>query len=79
MEDDLVRRDFTVNAIAKDEDGNYIDPFKGQFDIVQRVLRAVRPETFIEDPLRVLRACQFSARFEFEIAKEQSELSNSFV
>ena len=65
IEEDLARRDFTVNAIAKDAEGNIIDPFNGQKDIKDKILRIVRPETFIEDPLRVLRMCRFSAQLGF--------------
>ena len=65
LEDDLVRRDFTCNAIAKDKDGNIIDPFNGKTDIKNKFLRVVRPETFVEDPLRVLRLCRFSAQLGF--------------
>ena len=65
IEEDLARRDFTVNAIAKDNDGNIIDPFNGQKDIKDKILRVVRPDTFIEDPLRVLRMCRFSAQLGF--------------
>ena len=65
IEEDLARRDFTVNAIAKDNDGNIIDPFNGQKDIKDKILRVVRPDTFVEDPLRVLRMCRFSAQLGF--------------
>src|SRR5215217_7657691 len=62
------RRDFTINAILQDPlTGELIDPFDGQRDIDQRVLRAVSSETFAEDSLRVLRAAQFAARLEFDI------------
>src|SRR6185369_13346787 len=62
------RRDFTINAILKDPlTGELIDPYEGQRDIQQRVLRAISSETFAEDSLRVLRAAQFAARFEFDI------------
>ena len=62
------RRDFTVNAILQDPlTGELIDPFNGQEDIKQKILRAVSPETFVEDSLRVLRAAQFAARLEFEV------------
>jgi tRNA nucleotidyltransferase (CCA-adding enzyme) len=65
------RRDFTVNAILQDPlTGEIIDPFDGQEDIRRKILRAVSAETFVEDSLRVLRAAQFAARFEFEIAAE---------
>lgn len=69
------RRDFTINAILKDPiTGEVIDPFDGRRDIEQGVLRAVSAETFGEDSLRVLRAVQFAARFEFRIAPETVEL-----
>ena len=62
LEDDLRRRDFTINAIARDADGRLVDPFGGADDIKVRVLRHVS-EAFVEDPLRVLRAARFMARF----------------
>ena len=69
------RRDFTINAILEDPlTGEIIDPFDGRRDIDQGVLRAVSAETFGEDSLRVLRAAQFAARFEFRIAPETVEL-----
>jgi tRNA nucleotidyltransferase (CCA-adding enzyme) len=69
------RRDFTINALSQDPlTGELIDPFGGRQDIDARVLRAVSAETFVEDSLRVLRAAQFAARFEFEIAPETVEL-----
>lgn len=69
------RRDFTINAILKDPlTGELIDPFAGQRDIQRRVLRAVSASTFAEDSLRVLRAAQFAARFEFDIDPETVEL-----
>src|SRR5215217_4283933 len=72
------RRDFTINAILQDPlTGELIDPFNGQRDIEQRVLRAVSPETFVEDSLRVLRAAQFAARFEFDIHPDTVELCRS--
>jgi tRNA nucleotidyltransferase (CCA-adding enzyme) len=62
------RRDFTVNAISWDPlTDEYFDPFNGRADIERRVLRMVDPETFAEDSLRVLRAVQFTARFEFAL------------
>ena len=72
LEDDLRRRDFTINAIARDADGNLVDPFGGVRDIQSRTLRHVG-EAFVEDPLRVLRAARFMARFAalgFTIAPE---------
>jgi tRNA nucleotidyltransferase (CCA-adding enzyme) len=69
------RRDFTINAILQDPlSGELIDPYGGKQDIEQRVLRAVSSETFAEDSLRVLRAAQFAARFEFDIHPETIEL-----
>jgi tRNA nucleotidyltransferase (CCA-adding enzyme) len=72
------RRDFTINAILQDPlSKEIIDPFRGQEDIKNRILRAVSPETFVEDSLRVLRAAQFAARFEFEIEPETAALCQS--
>jgi tRNA nucleotidyltransferase (CCA-adding enzyme) len=62
LEEDLHRRDLTINAIAKDEDGKLIDPYGGQRDLQNRVLRHVSG-AFVEDPLRVLRVARFAARF----------------
>ena len=72
LEEDLGRRDFTINAIARAEDGRLVDPYGGARDIQQRVLRHVGP-AFVEDPLRVLRAARFMARFAahgFQVAPE---------
>ncbi|MBS0227986.1 MAG: multifunctional CCA addition/repair protein [Proteobacteria bacterium] len=72
LDDDLRRRDFTINAIAQAEDGTLVDPFGGAGDIRDRVLRHVS-EAFIEDPLRVLRAARFMARLAplgFRVAPE---------
>lgn len=69
------RRDFTVNAILQDPlTEEIIDPYNGRGDIEQRLLRAVSAETFAEDSLRVLRACQFAARFEFELEESTIDL-----
>ena len=62
LEEDLLRRDLTINAIAQDGDGKLVDPFKGQQDIKDKFLRHVS-EAFCEDPLRVLRVARFAARF----------------
>jgi len=62
LEDDLQRRDLTINAIARDEDGKLIDPYGGQHDLENKVLRHVS-DAFVEDPLRVLRVARFAARF----------------
>ncbi|MGH9820081.1 MAG: CCA tRNA nucleotidyltransferase [Pyrinomonadaceae bacterium] len=69
------RRDFTINAILKDPlNGEIIDPFDGRTDLEQKLLRHVSAETFAEDSLRVLRAAQFTARFEFDIDPETVEI-----
>ena len=69
------RRDFTVNAMMRDVlTGEIIDPFRGQRDLKRGILRHVDDETFPEDPLRVLRAAQFAARFGFRVAKETVRL-----
>jgi tRNA nucleotidyltransferase (CCA-adding enzyme) len=71
IEEAARRRDFTVNAILQDPlTGEIIDPFGGQEDIRNKTLRAVSVDTFAEDSLRVLRAAQFAARFEFELEPE---------
>ena len=73
-----MRRDFTINAMMQDVlTGEIIDHFGGQEDLKKGVLRHVNPHTFAEDPLRVLRAAQFAARFEFKIAPETIELSRT--
>ena len=76
LEQDLARRDFTINAIAEDADGRLVDPFGGARDLDARVLRHVGP-AFVEDPLRVLRAARFLARFAplgFTLAPETAAL-----
>lgn len=78
FEDACRRRDFTVNAILKDPlTGEIVDPFGGRGDIEKKMLRHVSSETFAEDSLRVLRAAQFAARLEFDIASETVELCRS--
>lgn len=70
LEEDLARRDLTVNAIAEDENGVLVDPFGGQGDLAACVLRHVGP-AFAEDPVRVLRVARFAARFaDFRVAEE---------
>ena len=72
LEQDLSRRDLTINAMAEEEDGTLVDPFNGQRDLEQKLLRHVSP-AFVEDPLRVLRVARFLARFAhrgFRIADE---------
>src|SRR2546422_1854234 len=78
IEDATRRRDFTINAVLQDPlTGEIIDPFGGQADIRNKILRAVSVETFPEDSLRVLRSAQFAARFEFEIDPATVELCRS--
>ena len=64
LEEDLLRRDLTVNAIAEDKNGQLIDPFNGQKDLKNKVLRHVSP-AFAEDPVRVLRVARFAARYAY--------------
>ncbi|MGQ7816003.1 multifunctional CCA addition/repair protein [Metapseudomonas furukawaii] len=76
LEQDLIRRDLTVNAMAEDEHGRLIDPYGGRKDLEARVLRHVSP-AFAEDPLRVLRVARFAARYAplgFQVAGETLEL-----
>lgn len=73
LEDDLARRDLTINAMAEDERGRLIDPFGGAGDLQAGILRHVTP-AFAEDPLRVLRVARFAARLDFRIAPETLEL-----
>jgi tRNA nucleotidyltransferase (CCA-adding enzyme) len=73
LEDDLQRRDLTVNAIAEDEHGNLIDPYGGVADLKEKMLRHVSP-AFVEDPLRVLRIARFAASLGFKIAPETMAL-----
>ncbi len=74
VEDDLVRRDFTVNAMAVALDnGELVDPLGGQVDLENRLLRMVYPGSFEDDPLRMLRAVQFAARFDFSIEPKTLE------
>ncbi|WP_282176921.1 multifunctional CCA addition/repair protein [Vibrio nereis] len=81
LEEDLLRRDLTINAMAQDPDGNIIDPFNGQRDLHDRILRHVS-DAFIEDPLRVLRVARFAAKLAhlgFTIADETLDLMRSIA
>ncbi|MGB6104073.1 MAG: tRNA CCA-pyrophosphorylase [Pusillimonas sp.] len=79
LEDDLRRRDLTVNAIAQAPDGRLADPLGGQDDLRRRILRHVG-QAFIEDPVRLLRLARFAARFhEFSIAPETMALARQLV
>jgi len=81
LEQDLQRRDLTINAIAEDADGQLIDPFGGRRDLGQRLLRHVSP-AFTEDPVRILRVARFAARFwelGFRVADETMQLMRDMV
>ena len=81
LEEDLVRRDLTINAIAKDDNGEFIDPFNGIEDINNKLLRHVS-DAFSEDPVRILRIARFLARYAhlgFSIADETMQLMNKMV
>lgn len=79
LEDDLARRDLTINAIAQADDGSLVDPFDGQRDIEARILRHVGA-AFAEDPVRILRLARFAARFpEFSIAPDTMALMRAMV
>ena len=81
LEEDLERRDLTINAIAQDDNGELIDPYDGQDDIEKRILRHVSL-AFIEDPVRVLRVARFSARYHhlgFTVATETLDLMSVMV
>lgn len=78
LEQDLERRDLTINAIARDESGDIIDPFNGRADLDNGILRHVSP-AFAEDPVRILRVARFAARFSFAIAAETRTLMRQLV
>jgi len=81
LEEDLARRDLTINAIAQSPDGSLLDPYHGRRDLQARVLRHVSP-AFIEDPVRILRVARFAARFAalgFHVAPETMALMRTMV
>ncbi|PKO36986.1 MAG: multifunctional CCA addition/repair protein [Betaproteobacteria bacterium HGW-Betaproteobacteria-6] len=79
LEEDLARRDLTINAMAKAADGTLIDPFHGQLDLSAKILRHVGP-AFAEDPVRILRIARFAARFSnFTVAPETLALMRDMV
>jgi tRNA nucleotidyltransferase (CCA-adding enzyme) len=81
LEEDLLRRDLTINAMAQDTQGNIIDPHGGQADLKNRVLRHVS-DAFVEDPLRVLRTARFAARYahlQFTVAEQTLTLMADIV
>ncbi|WP_168395922.1 multifunctional CCA addition/repair protein [Acinetobacter indicus] len=81
LEEDLIRRDLTINAMAMDENGQVYDPYGGQQDLAQKVLRHVS-DAFVEDPLRVLRIARFAARYKalgFRVADETLALMRTLA
>jgi len=79
LEQDLARRDLTINAMARADDGRLIDPYGGQADLQSKTLRHVGA-SFVEDPVRILRLARFAARFtDFTVAPETLELMRSMV
>ena len=81
LEEDLARRDLTINAIAQAKDGSLVDPYNGQADLKNKILRHVSP-AFVEDPVRILRVARFAARFAemgFHIADETMQLMSDMV
>ena len=81
LEHDLIRRDLTINAMAEDDNGNIIDPYNGQQDLADRLLRHVSP-AFAEDPVRILRIARFAARYHtlgFRVADETITLMQTMV
>ena len=81
LEDDLIRRDLTINAMAEDENGNIIDPYNGRKDLAEKLLRHVSP-AFTEDPVRILRIARFAARYHalgFRVADETVALMQTMV
>jgi len=81
LEEDLIRRDLTINAIAQDDAGNIIDPYNGRADLEKKLLRHVSP-AFSEDPVRILRVARFAARYAhlgFSVAEETHLLMQKMV
>ncbi len=79
LDEDLARRDLTINAMAEDDRGQVIDPYGGQRDLTARVFRHVSP-AFVEDPVRILRLARFAARFtDFTVADETAALMRNMV
>jgi len=78
LQEDLARRDLTINAMARDESGQIVDPFGGIADLQEGILRHIGP-AFVEDPVRVLRVARFAARFGFQVAPETMALMKEIV
>ncbi|MBV8802084.1 MAG: multifunctional CCA tRNA nucleotidyl transferase/2'3'-cyclic phosphodiesterase/2'nucleotidase/phosphatase, partial [Gammaproteobacteria bacterium] len=78
LEEDLLRRDLTINAIAETPEGEIIDPYHGREDLAKKILRHVS-SAFAEDPVRILRVGRFAARFNFPVAEETINLMKQMV
>lgn len=78
LEEDLMRRDLTINAMAQDLSGQLIDPYGGKQDLDNKILRHVSP-AFVEDPVRILRVARFAARYDFQVAPETLSLMQEMV
>ena len=78
LEQDLLRRDLTINAIAQTQDGRIIDPYGGRHDLENKILRHVS-DAFAEDPVRILRTARFAARYGFSVAPETMRLMRKMV
>lgn len=78
LEEDLFRRDLTINAMALDKEGHLIDPYNGAYDLKHKILRHVSKH-FAEDPVRILRICRFAARYDFSIAPETLSMMKEMV
>ena len=80
LKDDLIRRDFTINAMAKrTTDGEIIDYYGGKSDIENKVLRVLHNNSFIDDPTRIIRGLKFSVRFSFELELETKKLQDEYL
>lgn len=78
--EDLYRRDLTINSIAYDQAADmYIDPYGGRYDIHNKIIRSTNPNAFADDPVRVLRACRFAARYNFGLDKNTVDLMKQCV
>lgn len=80
LEEDLKRRDFTINAMARrTTDGKLIDPFNGLGDLEERKIRVLHEKSFIDDPTRIIRALKFSVRLGFNLAKNTKRLQDEYL
>ena len=80
LKEDLIRRDFTINAMAKrTTDGKFIDYFGGQEDIQNKKLKLLHEKSFVDDPTRIIRGLKFSVRFGFELEEKTRELQDEYL